>query len=412
MASTVVLSPLAAMGSAPPPRGWVLPSQGLMDDPAMLSPGQRRERRRVAVVHQGDPSSSSSWSGTPKGLLGGLREGGCEAVPINAEFPGAARIAGLMRMTWLDQATSRWYRAAASAAANRALRAAAPLDGVVMIGTGYELTCAAPVVTFEDMTVAQVLRFPDIAAEVDERAAMRWRKRQLAAYRHSRACCVASHWAAASVRDDYGIPEDKVHIVGLGSNAKVSLRTVRDWSVPRFLFIGVDWERKRGAAVVEAFAEVKARYPQATLDLVGGHPAIVADGVVGHGRLPLNSAEGQRMLAELLERTTCLVMPSKVEPYGIAYLDAAAAGVPSIGTTVGGAPDAVGDSGRVVDPQDQQVLVQAMLELAEPVTARELGERALARAPELTWVAVARRVLAALLPYPARACRVPPAPGR
>lgn len=351
----------------------------------------------MGLVHQGDPTHERAWSGIPAGLAAGLREAGCEVIPIDASSAFVSRLASALRMSWLDELTNPVLVAASSAIASRALRRAGKLDGIVMIGSGYRLPSRAPLVTLEDVTVAQVLREPGVAAGISPRAAARWRRRQEAIYEQSRGCCMASRWAAASVEADYGVAADKVHVVGFGSNVAVSAPP-RDWSVPRFLFIGVDWERKRGAMVVESFAAVRRRHPEATLDLVGGHPDVDAPGVVGHGPLPLGSAAGQRALATLLEAATCFVMPSAIEPFGIAYLDAARAGVPSIGTTVGGAPDAIGDAGRLVDPSDRRALEEAMLELAEPELARGLGERALARSREYTWAAVAGRVLDVLLP--------------
>jgi glycosyltransferase involved in cell wall biosynthesis len=354
-------------------------------------------------VQQGDPTRPGLWSGVPVGLTSGFHAAGCETVPINAEFRGSGRIARELHMSWAHQATSRAFAAAFSVTANRRLRAAGPLDGVVMIGTSYSLSTRARVVTFEDMTVAQALRQPEsIYDTLGAAAAARWQDRQRRAYERSHGCCVTSNWVAESVREDYGIPDAKIHVVGLGNNLEVE-PVARDWSTPRFLFVGVDWERKRGAAVLESFAAVRERYPEAQLDLVGGHPAVDAERVIGHGTLPLGCEEGRQRYADLLSQATCLLMPSTFEPYGIAYLDAARAGVPSVGTTVGGAPDAVGDCGRVVDPGDPQGLTRAMLEMADPETARELGGRAHARSRTRTWRAVAERVLAVLRQPPVEA---------
>ena len=91
-------------------------------------------------------------------------------------------------------------------------------------------------------------------------------------------------------------------------------------------------------------------------------------------------------------------MPSSFEPLGIAYIDASTAGIPSIGTTSGGAIDAIADTGRAVDPSDQPGLVNAMLELCDPDLARELGDRARLRSDLYTWQAVAERVLRAIEP--------------
>jgi glycosyltransferase involved in cell wall biosynthesis len=299
-------------------------------------------------------------------------------------------------MSWVDETTNPLFAATGGLRANASIRAAGRVDGVVMIGSGYSLSVKAPTVTFEDMTVVQALAQPGSPyVSIGDRARRRWRERQRRNYMNSRGCCVASHWAARSVQDDYGIDPAKVHVVGFGRNAE-GQRVERDWRAPRFVFIGVDWERKRGAAVVEAFGEVQSRHPEATLDLVGGHPPIEAPGVTGHGVLSLRDPADRRRHAELLARATCMVLPSSYEPFGIAYLDAGAAGVPSIGTTVGGAPDAVGDGGLVVDPGDQGELVRAMLELADPATAQRLGERAFSHSARFTWQAVAERLLEAL----------------
>jgi hypothetical protein len=351
---------------------------------------------RVALVQQGDPARPGAWSGVPAGLTAGLQAAGCEVVFVDARFRGSDRLARRLGMSWADQATSRAFAARNGAAADKRLRAAGRLDGVVMIGSGYSLSCDAPVVTFEDMTVAQAVRQPEPVYEsLAAPAVRRWQARQLQNYEASVACCVASNWAGGSVREDYGVAASKVHVVGFGSNVEMD-PVERDWSTPRFLFVGADWMRKRGAAVLEAFGKVRAQHPNATLGLVGRHQPVEADGITDHGLLPLGTEAGNRRYVELLRQATCLLMPSVFEPFGIAHLDAAVAGIPSVGSTVGGAEDAIGGCGRLVDPGDREALATAMGEMADPETARELGERARLRTPEIRWQAVAERVLSAL----------------
>jgi glycosyltransferase involved in cell wall biosynthesis len=364
-----------------------------------MPPTKRTERRpRIAVVLQGDIADPRVWSGSPAGLFAGLREAGADPVAIDARPPGAGRIARILRVHWEQEAASPAFAAASGAWATASVHAARGLDGIVAIGSGYRIRTKTPLVTFEDETVAQALRLPySPPASLPARSARRWQQRQGRIYAHSTGCCVGSHWTARSVEDDYGIEQGKVHVVGFGRNLSPH-PAERDWGVPRFLFIGIDWERKRGPQVVEAMTAVRKRHPGASLDVVGGHPHLDAPGVVGHGRLSLSSAGEREKLEGLLSRATCLVLPSAREAFGIAYLDAAAAGVPSIGTTVGGALDAIGDGGVVIDPGDERALVDAMLELSDPDLSRRLGERALARSDLFTWQAVAERVLRALHP--------------
>lgn len=317
---------------------------------------------------------------------------------MNAEVPHSGRVANRLQMAWTDQAANPVFAFASSTLGSIRLRTAGKLDGVVMIGSGYQVRSRVPVTTFEDMTVAQAREQGDPAYErLSERALRRWSNRQRRIYRRVSACCVASHWAADSVVEDYGVERAKVHVVGFGHNVELEVPE-RSWEQPRFLWVGADWERKRGAAILEAFRTVRERYPDARIDFVGAHPELSEDGVIGHGRLALGSEQGQREYLDLLRGATCYVMPSSYEPLGIAYIDAATAGVPSIGTTSGGAVDAIAEGGVVVDPDDDAALLRAMLELSDPKHAAELGLRARERSDVYTWRKVAERILRALAP--------------
>jgi glycosyltransferase involved in cell wall biosynthesis len=362
----------------------------------MPSPPADAPGRRVAVLFQGDPSDPTAWSGAPAGLLSGLAEIGVEPVAIDARFPGVPRLARSLKLSWKAQATSPVLAAAGGLAARASIARAGGIEAAILIGSGYSLRAPVPTATFDDMTVAQALAQPDSEySGLPPRAARRWRARQGRGYARAGACCLASRWAAASVRDDYGIDPAKVHVVGLGHSSPAG-RVERDWSRPRFVFIGFEWERKQGQAVLEAFARVRKRHPEARLELIGGHPEVEAPGVTGHGVLSLDSAADRERRAEILARSTCLVLPSKFEPFGIAYVDAGASGVPSIGTSRGGAADAIGEGGILVDPGDRAGLLEAMLGMCNRETARRFGERASAHAAGLTWQAVAKRVLLAI----------------
>jgi glycosyltransferase involved in cell wall biosynthesis len=138
--------------------------------------------------------------------------------------------------------------------------------------------------------------------------------------------------------------------------------------------------------------------PAARLDLVGAHPQVDEPGVTGHGFLRRGDAQARRRVEDLFERATALVVPSCYEATGIVFVEAAAAGIPAIGTTAGGSGDLIGDAGFVVDPHDENGLVDAMLALADPAVAADLGARARRRASLYTWDLVAGRILRALRP--------------
>jgi glycosyltransferase involved in cell wall biosynthesis len=281
------------------------------------------------------------------------------------------------------------------------------IDGWVHLVGGYGRLVKERYVTVFDMSPTQLLAaapgwcgsfgYPDATRRLMARVA----KRHAEVYRHAFACCVPSRWAADSLVRDHGIAARHVRVVGYGRNVDIRPPRERDWSVPRFLFVGWDWQRKNGDAVIRAFARLRGENGRARLDLVGGHPTISVDGVVGHGPISVYEPDGRRQLETLFGAATCFVMPSLLEPFGIVYVEAAAAGLASIATAIGGTAESVGDGGIRVDPHDDDAIYRAMRDLSDPDTARHLGGRAQTHAASLTWPAFGMRVLASLELAPA-----------
>jgi glycosyltransferase involved in cell wall biosynthesis len=279
------------------------------------------------------------------------------------------------------------------------LRRGVSLDGIVQIGAGYEPRPAGvPLVTYEDITIPQALElaYPEWRA-LSRRAVAARIARQQRVYDHAVAVCMTTSWAAESVVRDYDIAPEKVHAVGVGLNHRTE-PVERDWSTPRFLFVGRDWEGKNGPMLLEVFRRLRAEIPEARLDVVGRHPPLAETGVRGHGFLRLEQAEECAKLVRLLGEATCFVLPSRYEAAGIAYVEACAAGLPCIGTAVGGSRQLIGAGGCVVDPRDPDALLTAMRDLCDPATAARLGEAGRRHSALFTWDAVAGRVLRALEP--------------
>lgn len=358
----------------------------------------------VGIVYPGDPSSPATWSGVPAGLGRGLEKAGVRVAWISAEPPpvvsGAAHaIVALrylppalpaVRFSLVLAAYGPELAAVRSRALRRRLGGRVRPDALVLMGGNYTVDADIPFAVCDDKTVVQARRTPSAPWNaLPERAYQQRLRLQRDLYRRATACCALSSWPAESMVRDFGVPPERVHVVGVGRNHQPKPRE-RDWSRPRFLFVGSEWDRKNGDAVVRAFSRVRERVPEARLDVVGRHPRIETPGVTGHGPI------FDRRVEELFASATCFVLPSLVEPSALAYAEAAAAGVPSIGTAVGGSGDIIGEAGRILDPRDEEALLQAMLELCDPATARGLGALALERSKLFTYRAMAERVLRAL----------------
>ncbi|HET7091839.1 MAG TPA: glycosyltransferase, partial [Thermomicrobiales bacterium] len=141
---------------------------------------------------------------------------------------------------------------------------------------------------------------------------------------------------------------------------------------PFALFAGRLIPDKRAAAIVPALARARHALPDVRAVIAGDGPerdaicrAVAACGLDGAVDLP--GFVPQAELDALLTRATCLALPSRREGYGLAVLEAAAAGVPSV--VVAGPDNAAaewivdGINGAVAPSAAEADLASAMLRI-------------------------------------------------
>jgi glycosyltransferase involved in cell wall biosynthesis len=142
-------------------------------------------------------------------------------------------------------------------------------------------------------------------------------------------------------------------------------------------------------------------------ELAGATLLIAGDGPL-RGRLEERLREAPRLRARLLGHvedehvlyaaSDVFALPSRLEGFGLVYVEAAMHGVPSVATRVGGIPDAVVDreTGLLVDVDDVVALRSALRTLqVDAALRRRLGARARERArTELDEATMARRYAA------------------
>jgi glycosyltransferase involved in cell wall biosynthesis len=219
-----------------------------------------------------------------------------------------------------------------------------------------------------------------------------WRRRETAVYQGARAIATFSRNVARSLADDYGIPAARIAVVGAGAN-------VFPDEAPRLddgrtiVFVGKDFERKGGPVLLEAFVRLRRAHPKARL-LVTGPPAgarlALPEGAYHLGPVPTDE------LPEILSQASVFCLPTLREPFGIAYLDAMACGLPCVGTRIEAVPEIVqdGETGLLVPPGDAVALGAALGRLlADPLRARRMGARGRARVAErFRWSHAAERL--------------------
>lgn len=163
--------------------------------------------------------------------------------------------------------------------------------------------------------------------------------------------------------------------------------------------------RKRHADVLRALAVLESRHPTLRYAIIGDGPERpslealaarlgVTQRVDFRGQLPPAQA------VEQARRCTLFVMPSTEEAFGVAYVEAMAAGVPAIGCRGEPGPEeiaAAGDGFVLVPPGDIERLTQRIDELlSDSRRLREMGQRARASvAANFTWERCGQETLTA-----------------
>jgi teichuronic acid biosynthesis glycosyltransferase TuaC len=229
------------------------------------------------------------------------------------------------------------------------------------------------------------------------------------------ALVLANSHGIAELARDHGARETRV--VHLGTDMPSAQRPVRGdsrlgWSAagrpqaaPSLVTVAHLVARKRHADVLRALAVLSQRHPTLRYTVIGDGPERVAlEGLA----VRLGVAErvdflGQLAPEEAVERArrcTLFVMPSTEEAFGVAYVEAMAAGVPAIGCRGEPGPEeiaAAGDGFLLVPPGDIERLTQRIDELlSDPHRLREAGQRARASvAAHFTWERCGEQTLAA-----------------
>jgi len=82
--------------------------------------------------------------------------------------------------------------------------------------------------------------------------------------------------------------------------------------------------------------------------------------------------------------------PSLNEGFGLPPLEAMAAGVPVVTSSISSLPEVVGEAGIQVDPFDVGAIARGMAEALDPATAAQLRVAGPRRARAFTWERTAR----------------------
>ncbi|MNV45995.1 D-inositol 3-phosphate glycosyltransferase [compost metagenome] len=163
----------------------------------------------------------------------------------------------------------------------------------------------------------------------------------------------------ACVRRELGLPQDAL-VVGC---------------------VAVMRAEKGHVDLIDAFHQVSARFPSAHLVLVGDGMPLFDQLRAKASALGLTDRvhfTGRRQdIGDVLMALDVFALPTHREALGTVFIEAAAMGVPVIGTEVGGVPETMqaGVTGLLVPPRDPAALAAALETLlADPAMRRRMGD--------------------------------------
>jgi glycosyltransferase involved in cell wall biosynthesis len=253
------------------------------------------------------------------------------------------------------------------------------------LATVHDLTC----VRFPELCTRDTLQYPDLIRRALRRGA----------HLHT-----VSQFVADEIVEVFAVEPARVHVVpngidpiGEGDAAAGRARAGADRYV---LAVGTIEPRKDLPLLVDAFDQVAAIDTDVRLVVAGqdgwGSGAFDAALERAHhrDRVVRPGFVDDRTRADLLAGAAVFAYPSKYEGFGLAPLEAMAAGTPVVATRAGALPEVLADGARFVAPGNAAELAEALHSVLDDAGERDrLVNAGRARARHFSWDACADGVV-------------------
>jgi glycosyltransferase involved in cell wall biosynthesis len=198
-----------------------------------------------------------------------------------------------------------------------------------------------------------------------------------------------SAWAARSATEHYSADPGKLDVIPWGANLPQAIDrdgveaaiAQRPADSCHLVFLGRDWHRKGGDILVGTVTALNELGLPTRATIIGCQPAgLPAHLFEIHPFLDKGNPEHFARLTRIMRDAHFLFLPSRAEAYGQVFCEAAAFGVPSIGSTVGGIPTIIRDAetGFVRAPETPASEFAALIRdtLADPTRYRGMARLA------------------------------------
>ena len=176
-------------------------------------------------------------------------------------------------------------------------------------------------------------------------------------YENSFKIIYCSEWIKNRAIEVYKIDPNKIEVVEFGANIPrpqnylIEIET----NICRLVFIGIDWERKRGDMTLQIYKLLTKKGFPCTLTIIGSVPKDKQEADANLTIIPFldkSKKDDMEKLSAILSESHFLVLPTRFDAFGIVFCEASAFALPSITANVCGVGQVVieGKNGFLLPP--------------------------------------------------------------
>lgn len=324
----------------------------------------------IGYITVDDPRDRRTWSGTNFFLMRALEQRGAQVVILGPLKPQPVlflcRVVNFITTRLLGRRFNYRDSTILSRAYARMLQRRTKgrrfdlLLAPAGLATMAYLRTELPIVYVNDRCMAGALGYHRILRDLFDWSARDGLDLERRTLEKAALSVFASDWAADAARIAAPAAAGRVRTIPMGANLDAPPPPPADRAFPppvlKLLFLGVDWADKGGDIAYAALRELRSQGHRAQLVVCGCDvPASIRDADVVREGFLRKSVPGERArLEEHLRTADLLILPTRFEAYGIAFCEAAAYGVPALGTRTGGVPTIVvdGETGHLFAPEE------------------------------------------------------------
>ena len=324
------------------------------------------DNMRIALLSSGDPCSRRTWSGVPYyassvigKYLGSVDYISPLSIPLQMFRTRLSDVVYSISGQRTYPLRTRKSSLSFSKQIARKL-SASKYDLIFALAASVEIACLEsdiPIVYVSDATFHQMRDTYPIFSSLTKKTIEDEMFCESTALKKARLVIYPSRWAAESAINDYAVNREKVQVLPFGANLEYippreSVVKKKVDGKLKMLFLAKEWERKGGGIALETLRALLDMGISAELTVCGVRPP----SGVSHKCMEVvpyldkNVADDRDRLRNIIMGSHLLLLPTRIECYGIVFCEANAYGLPVFATDVGGIPSVVknGENGYLL----------------------------------------------------------------